>query len=132
YWLDTTNNLTNSGLPYMMYQSSSDCSFTADYVLDDFYALNDELQFVINSDNSKDWYYKNGLMVANSKDAINIITEQFNGNELIILKCQNPINVDDMFIKELATEFNNKGLSIEELSTCKLGYTGGLLILIKQ
>ena len=77
YWIDATNNLTNSGIPYMLYQTSSEYALSTDYLLDNEYDIDDNLDYVLNDDNSKDWYVSHNMFATSNDELLDIIDNSY-------------------------------------------------------
>ncbi|WP_158629883.1 Ig-like domain-containing protein [Cohnella sp. AR92] len=61
--VDPTNNETNSGIPYLLYNSSDMTAADDDYALDNDYWTDSEIPQFASTDDSQDYYVKNGLEV---------------------------------------------------------------------
>ena len=69
-----TNNANVIGFPDYLYQTSSDFAMFVDYVLDESWALDSELDVCMSTDNSKDPYFVNGLAASSNEELAEIDT----------------------------------------------------------
>lgn len=133
YWIDATNNELATGIPYFMYQTSSDFAEQINYVLDTDYELDTNLGAFLNSDTSKDWYVENNLYATGDDELINMIVSQYTGTEKssIAIKCAYEPVSDDEFVTKFATALLEAGAEKEELMNAKFGYSSGYFVLIR-
>lgn len=115
YWIDATNNGKTSGIPYLLYQTSSDTAEDMDYVLDDGFDLDFNLRYVENSDMSKDWYVENGLVAGSEDELIEKISSNYNGNGSFAIRHTFALEMSDAFLGKLAMELSSKGVDITEM-----------------
>lgn len=133
YWLDATNNQTNAGIPFMVYQTSSDTARDMLYVTDDLYALNSELSFVNNGDTSKDYYVENGLVANNRQELIKLITEQYKDNEYACVRALYSETFDEVFLEDVLYSMISEGLITEDdLDTLMLGSVYSYVIVYNE
>lgn len=133
YWIDTTNNVNATGIPFMLYQTSSDYAEKVDYVLDKGYALDSNLDFVMNDDNNHDYYYENNLYAENENDAVSLLYNQFieTKDNAIAIKC----SLDDYesIIKKVVKKlYSEKKITDAELDKISYGQYYGYIIMIKD
>lgn len=131
-WIDATNNLTNSGIPYMLYQTSSVYAEKASYLLDDCFELNNKLNIVYNTDNSKDWYVENNCYASSQSELIQMIVDNYSkSDKYVCVKCDVEPTYDEAFFTDLAMGLYSSGISEEEIYNLRMGYTCGIFILMK-
>ena len=138
YWIDTTNNETNMGVPYFLYQTSSTYAEYAGFVTDDGWALDPDLYMCVNTDNSRDFYATHNLLFANISDALKSLLNVFiDSDSIAVVKC---VNEDDLaslrdnfneVIGVIAKALLEKGYTQEELMGITFQEYHGLLFLIK-
>lgn len=136
YWIDVTNNMNNAGIPYLMYQTSSDFAELADYALDDRYELDTNLDIALNPDNTKDWYYQNGLAAGSDDDLVNIFVDRWknaSSGQVIAVKYNYDIDMsDEGSLFKIVVALAQEGLITEEdFYNLKGGISSGLVVLIK-
>ena len=120
YWIDATNNGKSSGIPYLLYQTSSITAEDMDYILDDGFELNSNLSYVINVDDSKDWYVKTGL-VANSEDElIEKLVSTMEKGKVSAVRYTFNLQLDDSFVIKLGEKILDKD-SHTDLNAIKFG-----------
>lgn len=104
YWIDTTNNGKSSGIPYMLYQTSSDTAENMFYTKDNGFELDSKLNDVINNDSSKDWYVKENLIANSENELIEKVTAHFNGSGPLAVRYTFDLDIDEDFMTRLANE----------------------------
>lgn len=120
YWIDATNNGKSSGIPYLLYQTSSITAEDMDYILDDGFELNSNLSYVVNVDDSKDWYVKTGL-VANSEDElIEKLVSTMEKGKVSAVRYTFNLQLDDSFVIKLGEKILDKD-SHTDLNAIKFG-----------
>ena len=88
YWVDVTNNSVSLGIPYYLYQSSSDYANYAGFILDDTFELDSNLTKYNNADNSKDFYAEHNLLFDNLEDSlINVCAMYLQNRQVAFVKC---------------------------------------------
>lgn len=118
YWIDATNNGKSSGIPFLLYQTSSDTAEKMDYILDNGFDLDSNLNEVTNYDTSKDWYAQNDLIANTRDELINKVIEKFDGSETVAVRYTFDLTLDDSFMQELGTQLVKKGIDV---TNTKLG-----------
>lgn len=132
-WMDVTNNSTNSGVPYMMYQTSSTYADKANYVVDDFFELNTNLNMIDNTDNSMDWYVENNCYATSQSDIIKMVTDNYDKfSDYACVKSEYEPVFDDAFMIELAKSLYSKGVAEDEIYNLRMGYMNGIFIIAKK
>ena len=104
YWIDTTNNGKSSGIPYMLYQTSSDTAERMNYITDNGFELDNKLNEVINRDTSKDWYVNQNLIANDEIELIEKIANHFDGSETLAVRYTFDLEIDEDFMTQLANE----------------------------
>lgn len=132
YWLDATNAEQNSGVPYFIYQTSSE--FAADswnYVLNDEYALDNELAFAETENMDKDWYAAKGLFAENHQEILDIIRDKIaECNGTLYIKCTFIPSVNDTeFVKGIGQALADCGYSDSEISNTRFGNAGQVMVI---
>ena len=134
HWMDVTNNARTTGIPYYLYQTSSDAAFAMDYVLDDEYELNDRLNFVLSSDNSKDWYVENDLYATDEYELADALLHryemgatQMDGENALIVKYSQELTQEAVDI--VGQKLFDAGVGGEELNL-RMGQIGCFTVAI--
>lgn len=112
YWIDATNNGKSSGIPFLLYQTSSDTAEKMDYILDDGFDLDTRLNEVTNYDTSKDWYTQNDLIADNPDELIDKVVGIFDGSEAVAVRYTFDLTLDDAFVRKLGTKLIEKGVDV--------------------
>lgn len=132
YWVDVTNHKKTTGIPYMMFLTSSDMAKTAEYVTDDRFEINNRLRSVQDHDDSLDYYVQNGLYAETDEDLIRIVAEQYAnrpaGEDAVFVRCKRIPMADEEFVMELAKALLAQGVSEEEMMEIAFGFTGGIFV----
>ncbi|MEK4064241.1 MULTISPECIES: transglutaminase domain-containing protein [Paenibacillus] len=85
--VDPTNNATNSGLPYLLYNSSDATATDVEYAMDKAYWLDHELSLFQATSNAYDYYVTQGLEVDSMEAYKTKLAEQLkNGETLVVLR----------------------------------------------
>ena len=134
YWMDVTNNAKTTGIPYYLYQTSADVAIAMDYVLDDEYELNDKLDFVMSSDNSKDWYVQNNLYATDEYELADALLHRYemgatqvDGENALFVKYNQELTQEAVDI--VAQKLFDAGVGGEELNL-KMGQVGCFTVAI--
>ena len=133
YWVDTTNNELATGIPYFMYQTSSDFAEQINYVLDTDFELDTNLGAYLNSDTSKDWYSENDLYAMGDEELISMLANQYESTSRsnIAVKCAYEPVIDEPFVMDFCSALVEKGATKEEILNMKFGYSSGYFILAR-
>lgn len=136
YWLDATNNANVIGFPDYLYQTSSDFALFVDYVLDESWALNTELDVCMSADNSKDPYFVNGLAANNNEELAEILGKNFkaaNKGDTVVVKCSYVVDYESEVVgRTLIEGLLKHGVSEDDIVNSKIGYIGGYFLMIKE
>ena len=131
YWIDVTNNKTNSGLPYFIFLTSSEFAMDSwGYVTDDDYLLDNESNFAETSEMELDYYYKRGLYANSHKEITNIVSNKIKEhNGSLYIKCSfNPNINDDDFAYGIRDALVSAGYSDDEIVNATIGNNGQMMI----
>lgn len=124
YWVDATNNETNSGVPYFIYQTSSDFAIKSwNYKLDSDFEIDDSLRFAKENDLSHDFYVERGIFANSHDEIVDIIREKLKGKgERLYIKCSFTPDINDRnFMQQVSDILYEKGYSNEEISNAVFG-----------
>lgn len=128
YWIDATNNGKSSGIPYLLYQTSSNTAESMDYILDKGFELDNNLSYVVNEDTSKDWYVQSDLIATNETELIDKVSENFNGDTLAV-RYTFDFTIDDTFVSNLAKELVVKKIDI---TNTRFGTSMNYFVILNQ
>ncbi|MCG7377923.1 hypothetical protein MH215_13035 [Paenibacillus sp. ACRSA] len=128
-WLhvDATNNLTNSGIPYFLYNANDETAQSQKTIADKDYWLDSELDLFKGESDANDYYVQNNLEVASiSEYKTKAETELKKGETSVILRFASPVNSD-----ELMTAAGEALAAVDEslLNTAQLATLGSYAIL---
>ncbi|MFD1908494.1 hypothetical protein ACFTAO_11035 [Paenibacillus rhizoplanae] len=85
--VDPTNNATNTGLPYLLYNSNDATASDVEYVMDKAYWLDHELSLFKATSNANDYYVTQGLEVDSLEAYKTKLAEQLKkGETLVVLR----------------------------------------------
>lgn len=85
--VDPTNNATNTGLPYLLYNSNDATASDVEYVMDKAYWLDHELPLFKATSNANDYYVTQGLEVDSLEAYKTKLAEQLKkGETLVVLR----------------------------------------------
>lgn len=85
--VDPTNNATNTGLPYLLYNSNDATATDVEYVMDNAYWLDHELPQFKATSNAYDYYVTQGLEVDSLEAYKTKLAEQLKkGETLVVLR----------------------------------------------
>ncbi|ETT79608.1 transglutaminase [Paenibacillus sp. FSL R7-277] len=85
--VDPTNNATNTGLPYLLYNSNDATASDVEYVMDKGYWLDHELPLFKSTSNAYDYYVTQGLEVDSLEAYKTKLAEQLKkGETLVVLR----------------------------------------------
>lgn len=132
-WIDVTNNKTNSDIPYMLYQTSSEYAEKSNYVPDELYEINTKLNTVSSTDNSMDWYVENNCYAKSQSELLQLVASTYNNSEkYVCVKSEYEPVFDDTLMKSLGQSLHEDGVSPEDIYNIRMGYLNGVFVLAKQ
>ncbi|MGF7049347.1 hypothetical protein J2T13_003857 [Paenibacillus sp. DS2015] len=107
YNVDSTNNGTNSGVPYLLYNSDDETAEDLEFVFDKTYWTDEGLKQFVSEDNSLDYYKKKGLEINSPTEYKNILLKFLKGNDkTLIVRLNDDISEDDAI--QVVQEVYNK------------------------
>jgi len=120
YWVDTTNNETTSGIPYLLYQTSFDTAKTTGYTLDDESLLDKDFGQVYTTDNQKDWWYQNNLVARSTGEISTIFGNIYSNAEKgtwVGVKLACPVTEEDAIVAAVAGIAPTGAVTQEEMAS---------------
>ncbi|XID96255.1 transglutaminase domain-containing protein [Paenibacillaceae bacterium WGS1546] len=128
--VDPTNNETNSGIPYLLYNSSDELAESGEYALDDSYWLDLELSQFDSLDNSQDYYVQNGLEVQSVKELTDKLSDNLkNGKWTTIVRYVGIVDQEALY-QGVGTTVST--LAQDRLSDTKMGTIGSYVVVISE
>ena len=121
-WLnvDATNNLTNSGVPYYLYNANDETAKNLNTVANNMYWIDSELDQFRSDSNSNDYYVQNQLEVASISEYKTKVQAELNkGVKKIALRFASPVNPEELSapITEVLEAVDESLLETAELLT---------------
>ncbi|MEW4430489.1 transglutaminase domain-containing protein [Paenibacillus pabuli] len=127
FHVDATNNLTNSGIPYFLYNANDETAASQETIADKDYWIDSELELFHGESDTNDYYVQNELEVASVNEyKTKTESELKNGEKRVILRLASPVNSD-----ELMTAAGEALAAVDEalLNTAQLATLGSYTIL---
>ncbi len=125
--VDSTNNATNSGVPYLLFNSSDETAKSLNFTLSKEFWIDSDIPQFDAKDGSKDYYKVNGLEVASASELGAKLLEQVNeGSNSIVVRLAG--RIDEAVLIEEA----QKALSVlpeDKLKNAELGNLSSYIIL---
>ena len=118
YWLDNTNNKTNSGIEYLLLTSTTDVAKSAGYTLEDDCEIDSILRGANNytaTNNKYDYYSNNNLEVSSIDDIANFDFDISKGHQSFRVVGASPETVLSNLDRDSATKI------VEKLGTTEIG-----------
>ena len=131
YWIDATNNANVTGIPYMVYQTSAEFALGIDYVLDNNYELDTNLNYINYTDSLRDWYARKGLMAADPSTIADIVNEEVASEpDQIFVKLDTGVEMTNEFMQQVAIKLMS-GKNASKIESYRMGYAMGFMIFMK-
>ncbi|MFX3650658.1 MAG: transglutaminase domain-containing protein [Paenibacillus sp.] len=127
FHVDATNNLTNSGIPYFLYNANDETAASQKTIADKDYWLDSELAMFDGESDANDYYVQNDLEVASLNEyKTKAESELKKGENRVILRFASPVDSD-----ELMTAAGEALAAVDEalLNTAQLATLGSYAIL---
>ena len=107
-----------------------------DYVLDESWALDSELDVCMSTDNSKDPYFVNGLAASSNEELAEILGKNFksaNKGDTVVVKCNYVVDYESEVVgRTLIEGLIRNGVSEDDIVNARIGYIGGYFLMIKE
>ncbi|WP_339182019.1 transglutaminase-like domain-containing protein [Paenibacillus sp. FSL R5-0701] len=127
FHVDATSNLTNSGIPYFLYNANDETAASQKTIADQDYWLDSELTMFNGESDANDYYVQNDLEVASINEyKTKAESELKKGENRVILRFASPVDSD-----ELMTAAGEALAAVDEalLNTAQLATLGSYAIL---
>lgn len=118
--VDATNNLTNSGIPYFLYNTNDETAASQKTIADKDYWLDSELSTFKGESDANDYYVQNELEVDSINDyKSKTETHLKKGEASVVLRFASPVDFDELLnaTTEAVTAVNEALLDNAELAT---------------
>lgn len=129
YQLDSTNNAKTAGVPYFLYDASSEIAAQTCFTLDDLFESDDNINKFSSTNDEYEYYTKNKLTAGNMNDYENIIEKEVNSDtDKLIVRYIGTDFDEKQFANVVKETFNKKGME-NKLKEAAYIYKNGFLIL---
>ena len=129
YQLDITNHKNTTGVPYLLYLTSTSYAEQNGWIMNKDFVLDNNYNSYIGSDNSKEYYQANNLIAHSLQEQAQIVAREINnGVKTGAVRCDNPALDTDSKIQEFVTYMVNYGVSIDTLQKLKFAWSDTLFL----
>lgn len=131
YWLDTTNGMTNAGVPYFIFLTSEEFAHESwNYTADNGYALDTELGFADSFEMDRDYYVSRGLFAKSHSDITKAIKKEIKAYDgVLYIKCTFIPDINDEdFICGICDALRDAGYAEAEISRTMFGNIGQVMV----
>lgn len=130
-WLnvDCTNNVNNTGINRFVYLASYKTLKTMKYSFSSQFELNDNIDNLKSTDDSKEYYNVNGLVAKDLQSYTKILEKQLNGNNAKIVIRYTGNDMEYSKISQEIVKVFKKTKKEDKLSNLKFGFGDGYYIL---
>lgn len=130
--IDATNNETNVGIPYLLYQSSDAAAEALEFYEDKQYWLDAELHLFAADDDSLDYYVVNDLVIRSAEHLearVVDLLENIEDDDMIVVRVEDAIEYP-LIEQSLVRAFQK--VPVTDLSNVYLGELGNYLVVYWQ
>lgn len=129
YQIDSTNNGKTTGVPYFLYEASSEIADKTSFKLDELFELDEDLEQFASKDDKYEYYTKNKMAVNSMSEYKSVLENEIDSNsDKFIVRYSGTDFSEDELINVVREVFNKKGLENKLQSTGYI-YKNGFLIL---
>lgn len=129
YQLDSTNNAKTAGVPYFLYDASSEIAKQTSFTLDDLFESDDNISKFESKNNEYEYYTKNKLTVDNMRDYEKVLEKEVDSNtDKVIVRYIGTDFDERQFANVVKETMNKKGME-DKLREAAYIYKNGFLIL---
>ncbi|WP_186579835.1 transglutaminase domain-containing protein [Aquibacillus kalidii] len=126
--VDTTNNKTNTGIPYFLYNSNDENANRQEFVLDNEYWIDQELSEFESTSYKYDYYVVNDLIVDTMDEYKKLVTKQLQeGKDTIVIRFANKIENQDELYTQTANAYQDT--APEKLETAEFYQLGTYVVI---
>ncbi|WP_339223471.1 transglutaminase domain-containing protein [Paenibacillus sp. FSL H8-0332] len=120
--VDPTNNATNTGLPYLLYNSNDTTASDVEYVMDKAYWLDHELPLFKATSNANDYYVTQGLEVDSLEAYKTKLAEQLKkGETLVVLRVLGSTDSSELMQKTAEVIKQHDATKLDSAGMVELG-----------
>lgn len=132
YQTDCTNNATNCGIPFFLYQAGEDDLAMTGYTEDKLYDLDTAVGTFSVPNSDKEYYAANGLCADSADTFRTILLDCLDGSEkVLVVRFTGDTLPKESIIKAVKEVYNMKGLE-DRLERLGFGYSNSFIILINE
>lgn len=132
YQTDCTNNETNCGIPFFLYEAGEDDLAMTGYTEDKMYELDLAVGRYAVADSDREYYEANGLCAADADEYKTVLAACLeNPSEVIAIRYTGGYIPQDEIIKAIVEVYNMKGME-DKLATLGLGVSNSFILLINK
>ena len=129
YQLDITNHKNTTGVPYLLYLTSTSYAQQNGWVMNKDFVLDSNFNNYIGADNSKEYYEANNLIANSLQEQAQIVSREIlNGNKSGAVRCSNPALDTETRIKEFVSYMIEYGVPMETLQVLKFAWSDTLFL----
>ena len=129
YQVDSTNNGKTSGIPYFLYEASSEIADKTSFKLDELFELDKDLEQFASKDDRYEYYTKNKMSVKSMAEYKVLLEKELDNNfdKFIVRYSGTDFNEEEL-INTVREVVNKKGLE-SKLQNAGYIYKNGFLVL---
>lgn len=131
YQTDCTNNETNCGIPFFLYEAGEDTLLMTGYSEDNAYELDVAVGLYTVARSDREYYNSNGLSANSVDEYKKILNDLSDYNENIVIRFTGESFSQDEIIKAVVEVYNMKGIE-DKLYSLGLAYSNGYIILVSR
>ncbi len=132
YQTDCTNNETNCGIPFFLYEAGEDDLEMTGYTEDKMYELDLAVGRYAVADSDREYYETNGLCAANADEYKTVLAACLdNPSEVIAIRYTGGYIPQDEIVKAVVEVYNMKGME-NRLEMLGLGVSNSFILLINK
>ncbi len=132
YQTDCTNNETNCGIPFFLYEAGEEDLEMTGYTEDKMYKLDLAVGRYAVADSEREYYEANGLCAANADEYKTVLAACLdNPSEVIAIRYTGGYIPQDEIVKAVIEVYNMKGME-NRLATLGLGVSNSFILLINK
>ncbi len=132
YQTDCTNNETNCGIPFFLYEAGEDILAITGYTEDKLYELDLAAGRFAVDDSDREYYASNGLCAADIDEYKTVLANCLeNTNKVIAIRCTGERFTKEEIVRAVAEVYSMKGRE-SELQGLGLGMSNSFIILVSE
>lgn len=132
YQTDCTNNSTNCGIPFFLYEAGEDDLAMTGYTEDKLYDLDTAVGMFSVPDSEREYYSANGLCAGSADEFKTVLGRRLdNADKTIAIRISGDGLSKDDIVKAVKEVYNMKGME-DKLAGLGFGYTSSFVILIEK